>query len=184
VDFRTLRLRSHDWVRVRLVVPAPIDHDRLLDAEYDGFLPIKAVADKDGKVGDLVGTFWAGLYVMADRFKTVLEQHAIRGWHAYETVCEGLPLQTTWWVLGIAGRAGPVLTGPRAVRAGLDALGQYLDPREWDGSDMFHPANEGTVLVSSRASQAIQQARLKNVLLEPAGLAPIPGSESGNSRPP
>jgi len=138
VDFRTLRLRSHDWVRVRIVVPAPIDHDRLLDAEYDGFLPIKAIADNDGKVGDLVGTFWAGLYVMADRFKRVLEQHAIRGWHAYETVCEGLPSQTTWWVLGIAGRAGPVLTGPRAVRAGLDSLGQYLDPREWDGSDVFH----------------------------------------------
>ncbi len=156
------------------MVPAHIDHDRLLDAEYDGALPIQGTADRAGKVGDLVGTFWAGLYLMGDRFKKVLEHNAINGWHAYETVCEGLPSQTAWWVLGVEGRAGPVLTGQKGVQAGLDPLGQYLDPREWDGSDLFHAANEGAVFVTSRAAQIIQEARLKNVLLQPGGLAPIP----------
>ena len=87
------------------------------------------------------------------------------GWRTYETVCEGMPSETAWWVLGVAGRAGPVRRGK-----GLDSLSQYLDPREWDGSDLFHPANENTVLVTARAAELIRDAHLKNVRLEPAGL--------------
>jgi hypothetical protein len=165
------------------MVAAPLDHDRLLDAEYNGVLPIRGIADPDGKVGDLVGTFWPSLYLIGDRFKKLLEHNAINGWLAYETVCEGLPSQTAWWVLGVEGRAGPVLTGQKGVRAGLDPLGQYLDPRAWDGSDLFHATNDGAVFVTSRAAQIIQEARLKNVLLEPGGLAPIPSSKDDRNAP-
>jgi hypothetical protein len=159
---------------VRLNVPTPSDHDRLLDAEYDETVPIRVLVDQKGRVGDLVGTLWPSLYLIGDRFKKVLEQNAITGWRGYGTVSEDMPPTGTWWILGVAGRAGPVRTGEKGVPPGLDPMEQYLDPREWDGSDLFHPANEGTILVTSRAAQAIDDAHLKNVLLEPRGLEPPP----------
>ena len=173
-DLRTLRLRSYDWLRVRLSLPTRSDHDRLLEAGYDGSVPIDALVKQGGKVGDLVGTLWPSLYLMNDRFMRVLEQNAITGWHGYKTVVKGRISPTAWWILGVAGRAGPVQTGATGGSRGLDPLGHYLDPREWDGSDLFHPANEGTILVTPRAAEAIRDARLKNVLLEPGGLEPPP----------
>ena len=156
---------------MRLVLPARPDHDRLLDAEYDGVLPIRATAEAQGKVGDMIGTFWAGLYVIDGRFKDLLERNAITGWRLYEAVCQGLPSPAAWWVLGITGRTGRVRTGSETP---LDPLGQFLDPREWDESDLFHPTNEGTTLVTRRAAQIIEEAGLRNVLLEPAGFSPTP----------
>src|SRR5438105_13451069 len=103
-----------------------------------------------------IGTTWWGLDLCGDRFKKLLEQGAISGWRAYETVCEGMPSETAWWVLGVAGRAGPVRTG-KGSPVGHDRLGHYLDPREWDGSDLFHPANENTILVTARAAELIRE---------------------------
>ena len=154
-------------------MPAASDHDRLLDAQYTGGLPIRGFVDQKGKVGDLLGTFWASLYLIGDRFKKLLEENAIGGWRAYPTICEGLQSPGEWWVLGIAGRGGSVRTGQEAARAGLDPLDQGLDPREWDGSDLFHPANEGTILVTTRAAQVLERAHLKNVVLERTGFTPI-----------
>ena len=172
-DLQTLRLRSYEWLRARLTLPVRADHERLLDAKYDGVLPIRVLVDQSGRAGDLIGTPWSSLYLIGDRFKKLLEQGAISGWRAYETVCEGMPSETAWWVLGVAGRAGPVRTG-KGSPVGHDPLGHYLDPREWDGSDLFHPGNENTILVTARAAELIREAHLKNVRLEPAGLESTP----------
>ena len=77
----------------------------------------------------------------------------------------------------MTGRSGPV---PDGGTAGLQPLGHYLDPREWDGSDLFRPGCEGTILVTARAVEAIRDAHLKNVVLQPAGLEPLPGTLSDN----
>ena len=172
-EVRSLRLRSYDWLRVRLDLPVRSDNDRLLDAVYKGPVPIEALVEHDGKVGDLVGTLWAALYLMSDRFVHVLEQNAITGWRGYDSVMKGRGSTTAWRILGVTGRSGPVRT-PTGGPAGLQPLGHYLDPREWDGSDLFHPESEGTILVTARAAEAIRDADLKNVVLEPAGLEPPP----------
>ena len=153
------------------MLSATPDHDRLLNAEYDGVLPIHATAEGQGKLGDMIGTFWPSLYVIGERLKDLLERNAITGWRLYEAVFPGTPSPAAWWALGITGRAGRVRTGPETP---LDPLGHFLDPQEWDGSDLFHPTNEGTILVTARAAQIFQETRLRNVLLEPAGLAPLP----------
>ncbi len=169
-DVRKLRLRSHDWLRIRLLLPTLADHDRLLDGIYEGALPIHGRIDQKGKVGDLVGTFWAGLYLISERSKKLLEETKITGWRAYPTICEGLVSQGALWVLGITDGAGPVRTARGIVPSDRDTPGQYLDPRDWDGSDLFHPVHDGTSLVAARAADVIEGAHLKNVLLEPGGL--------------
>ena len=179
-SLRTLRLRSHDWLRLRLSLPTADDHDRLLDATYQGGTPIRASIEQPGKVGDLAGTLWPSLYAMGDNFRQTLERNQLSGWRAYELISEMPPAPGGWWVLGVLGRAGPIRSGAAAVPPGRDPLGHYLDPREWDGSDFFHPAGEGTILVTPRAFQALERARLKNVLLQPAGLEPLSGSIARN----
>ena len=42
-----------------------MNDDRLLDAVYDGPVPIDALVEHDGKVGDLVGTLWAALFLVS-----------------------------------------------------------------------------------------------------------------------
>jgi hypothetical protein len=172
-EVRRLGLRSYDWLRVRLDLPVRSDNDRLLDAVYDGPVPIDALVEHDGKVGDLVGTLWAALFLMSNRFVQVLEQNAITGWRGYDSVMKGRGPTTAWRILGVTGRSGPVRT-PTGGTAGLQPLGHYLDPQEWDGSDLFHPGSEGTILVTARAAEALEEAHLKNVVLEPAGLEPQP----------
>jgi hypothetical protein len=44
----------------------------------------------------------------------------------------------------------------------------FLDPHEWDGSDLFMPTNSGSVLLTGRAADIVKRARLRNVRLEPA----------------
>ena len=44
----------------------------------------------------------------------------------------------------------------------------FLDPLEWDGSDVFMPSNSGVVLLGARAAAVVRSARLRNVQLEPA----------------
>ena len=44
---------------------------------------------------EILGTLWAALYLMSDRFVHVLEQNAITGWRGYESVMKGSGSTTT-----------------------------------------------------------------------------------------
>lgn len=89
----------------------------------------------------------------------------------------GLPaacIETELWLLVVTGRAGPILGAGGILREGLDPIDQALDGSDWDGSDMFVPANRNVILLTDGAARRLKSARLRNVLFEPAGLTPAP----------
>jgi hypothetical protein len=169
-----LRLRSHDWLLLQLDLTTPNQHDELAGGTFAGALPIKAHVGQAGKVGDLIGTFWPSLYVVTERFRKFIAGAQLTGWHAYPLDRTGPDLQPPLWVLGISGRSGPVFKGDAARQRGWYEIGHYLDPSQWDGSDMFRPSNEGTPLLTARAAKTISDVGLRNVALEPAGLSAAP----------
>src|SRR5262249_8480315 len=169
-----LRLASHNWLRLDVMPDVSFKGEKFLRGEYRGEVPIPAVERQAGRLGDLIGTFWASVYVMSPRMALSLRRSNLTGWLSYAIAVKG----GSWGgdglcLLAMTGRYWPVYGLGAAFRGGLDPLGQYLDPADWDGSHMFIPSNRRSILVTSGAAAEIQSARLANLELEPAGLEPI-----------
>lgn len=126
-----------------------------------------------GPLTDIVGTYW-GVYLMSDRMVSFLTEHRVSGWRPVPVEIESDLALGPLWLLVITGTAGPIYGINEARRQGLPALGQYLDPAEWDGSDLFVPANTSEILVTSSCAELLKRARLRNLRLEPAGLEATP----------
>jgi hypothetical protein len=159
-----LELRSHEWLRVDLEVGPDVQPADLRRGENLSTRPIPAVVKQQGPVGDLIGTFWATVYAFTSRFRGVLQKSEVSGWGSHPIDLRSpIDITSDLSLLLVRGRAGPVFGVGGIVRQDLDPVGQYLDPSEWDGSDLFLPANRSVILVTER-----------NVALEPAGLLPSP----------
>lgn len=130
-DLRWLTTDDYSWLRADIPALAEFDPRSVLTGAAV-LPPLRAVAHEHGPVGDLVGTFWASLFLISSRFSQVLR---------------------------VTGRCGPVAPA-----------GRLLDPTTLDGSDIFTPANETSILVSPRCTTALQRTTLLNVALEPAGI--------------
>jgi hypothetical protein len=170
-----LHLRSHDWLRLDVLSGINESGARLLRGEYGGPLPLTGVVVQRGPVGDLIGTSWANLYVVTSRVVQVLEQSDLTGWMTYPVaVAAGMEEAVGVWLLAVSGRSGSVYGVGGAPRLDVDTLGQYLDPTEWDGSDLFVPANQQVILLTAQAAHALDAARLRNLVVDPAGLEPTP----------
>jgi len=50
------------------------------------------------------------------------------------------------------------------------AVGTFIDPQLWDGSDFFIASNNNSTFVIGSMADAIQRVGLANVAFEPAGL--------------
>jgi hypothetical protein len=121
-----------------------------------------------------VGTLWANVFAISDRLKTVMEDAHLSGWAPHRLEVSKGELATTVWLLTVRGRAGPVYALDAAHRDGLDAAGQYLDPKEWDGSHLFVPANRTVILVTRPAAEVLAMAHVANLALDSAGLLATP----------
>jgi hypothetical protein len=174
-ELKQLQLRSHEWLRLDLEVGSNVRPAQLLRGENVGIAEISAAVKQSGPVGDLIGTFWATVYVITSRFRDALEKSEINGWRAHPiTLRSPRQIDSEVSLLVVTGRAGPVFGAGGIVREDLDPVGQYLDINDWDGSEIFVPANRNVILLTERAAQALQAARLRNVVLEPAGFIPAP----------
>jgi hypothetical protein len=174
---RILALAHHDWKRLDVAPSAGLKGNELLFGEYRGPLPLTAVVKQGGPIGDLVGTFWASVFLMSDRLSKALEELRVSGWRALPiTVTGGPDLDERLALLAVTGRAGPVYGAGGQTHPDVDAIGQYLDPREWDVSDLFLPANRRSILVTGPAAEKIARLGVSNLDLQSAGIEPLPKS--------
>ena len=176
-QLRVLGLAHHNWKRVDVAPLEGVNGNELLSGEYRGQLPLIAVVREGGPVGDLVGTFWANVFLMSDRLSKAMQELRLSGWRSLPVSVKDDPdLDNRLALLAVTGRAGPLYGAGGQTRPGVDAIGQYLDPREWDGSDLFLPANRRSILVTGPTAEKIARLDLRNVELLPAGIEPLPES--------
>jgi hypothetical protein len=171
----TLQLRSHRWMRIDLLglestPPRDILTGKLADDRLVG------VVRQHGRLGDLVGTFWAAVFLVSERLREVLRAGGVSGWTTRPVVVEGADAvnAVSLHLLCVHGRCGPVIERADSTSSKTGGVGQYLDPGEWDGSDVFVAANHNAILLSDRGADVIRRARLSNVEVSPAGLEPLP----------
>jgi hypothetical protein len=176
LDVERLHVLREGNGSLRIHLPTPYATTREFLASGFSAKPTGQVGRK-GPATDLVGTYWAGVYLFSDSVVAILEKHDVTGWRAEPIDLSDDSTIGPLWFLVVTGRSGPIYGVAGARRRGVPVLGQYLDASEWDGSDIFLAANSGSILVTNNCAELLKRARLRNLRLEPAGLeaAPKPG---------
>src|SRR4029077_15279038 len=133
MQLRVLGLAHHNWKRVDVAPLEGVNGNELLSGEYRGQLPLIAVVREGGPVGDLVGTFWANVFLMSDRLSKAMQELRLSGWRSLPVSVKDDPdLDDRLALLAVTGRAGPVYGAGGQTRAAVDAIGQNLGPGEGD----------------------------------------------------
>jgi hypothetical protein len=71
-----------------------------------GGQPLVGVVHQPGRPRDLVGTYWAGVYLVSERFRRCMSDLGASGWFTTPVQVEGV--QSQLWLLSISGRCGPL----------------------------------------------------------------------------
>jgi hypothetical protein len=149
----------------------------LLTGRFQTRATLHAEVSWGGQYGDLIGTLEAGVYAVTSRFADLLLESHMTGWKTYPlAVNRSDSVPAPLWLLAIIGTCGPIYGVGGQPFAGMDGISQYLDPRRWDGSNFFLPDNRNSILVDDVAAKLLRSSGLENVLVEPAGLEPLPGT--------
>ena len=129
---------------------------------------------------DFVGGSPSGIYLISDKFKSVLEENDVACWSTYPidlSSLQGQPI-TGYHGLTVNGRCGPVHWSqrdrvwiPPPVPQGQGTYGWKgfpFDKDEWDGSDIFVSSDNNTsILVTDRLKSILQQEKITNLELTP-----------------
>jgi len=116
----------------------------LLTGDFGG-QPLVGVVHQPGRPRDLVGTYWAGVYLVSERFRRSMSDLGATGWFTTPVHVEGVPSQL--WLLSISGRCGPLFgVGGDPYPSGPD-IGTFIDPAWWDGADFFMADNNNSIHV-------------------------------------
>lgn len=123
---------------------------------------------------DLIGTEFAGVYLISPRFQAALSHGSFSGWGLIEASVSGTTIER-YRLLVISGRCGPI-EDSRSERllipspSGGEAVGGWrgllFDPDTWDGSDLFLPRNTFHTIVVDRVRDVVIRERLTNVTFE------------------
>jgi hypothetical protein len=168
-DIRVLVSASYRGLRVSLR-GAGITARGLLTGDFGG-QPLVGVVHQPGRPRDLVGTYWAGVYLVSERFRRSMSDLGATGWFTTPVHVEGVPSQL--WLLSISGRCGPLFgVGGDPYPSGPD-VGTFIDPARWDGADFFMADNNNSIHVVGSMAEGINELRLSNVVFESAGLEPV-----------
>jgi hypothetical protein len=154
-----LRERTFRGLRVS-VTGEDITARRLLTGDHAGE-PLVAVAGQLGPVTDLVGTYWAGVYLVSERFRRSVENLGVTGQFTTPVEVEGV--QSSLWLLSISGRCGPVFGVGGEPLPGGPPLGQFIDPGGWDGSDFFMADNNNSIFASGSTAARVDALRLSTL---------------------
>jgi hypothetical protein len=148
----------------------------LTRGESDPQEPVCFHHDEGSRIKDHVGTTWALLHLVSDRFIGVLD--GFRGWRTYpvEVYAKDGELVPGYHGLAVSGRSGPidndlspVMVLPPPVPHGEampHRIGIRFWPETWDGSDVFMPAGSGWVLVTQEVRDALTAAKITGIDLD------------------
>jgi hypothetical protein len=153
-----------DWLQIDLNVPSKSDATELLRGQWLPDQPLLAIPSLGSRLGDLVGTGWAGLYLASSTFQAALKRFS--GWKTYAIDPVGTAERLKGFDgLAITGRFGPIdeIWEDPAISG---RFGMYVDPETWDGSDVFIAGNRTGIYVIEAVADALAERELTNVVLE------------------
>lgn len=153
-----------------------IEHSKLIKGDYAGIdFPILFKQKYGNELNDMLDTGIAGLFLISDRMKTILEENNLTGWKTF-------PIKLYdknggeiigYHGLSITGRCGStsfekskiiekqlVPTGPICKYY----KGIHID--KWDGSDFFSPDKKYRTFITKKAADILKKNKLTNVRLE------------------
>jgi hypothetical protein len=134
---------------------------------------LRVATIRRGSARDVVRTGWAGVILISQRVVDVLTGEGLTGWQAVSL--SDLPdIGRPYFLLVITGRGGPTYGSDGIRFTGLPELGQFIDPEQWDGSDIFLADNRRTIFVGEEAARRLAGHRLTNLELEPIAMERIP----------
>ena len=147
-------------------------------AEAVGHEPVRFHHDEGTRLYDYVGTTWAVLALVSERFIAVLEANGFTGWATYpiEIYDERGHAVPGYHGLAVTGRAGPidndlspVMIVPAPVPGGEalpHRIGMRFWPETWDGSDVFVPDGTAAIFVTEAVRNALVKAKVTNIRLQ------------------
>jgi hypothetical protein len=150
-EIRRLASRSFDGLRVSIAGEG-ITARGLLTGDFGG-RPLVGTVRQSGPPQDLVGTYWAGVYLISDHFHQSLRDVGASGWFSTPVQVEGVQWQL--WPLSISGRCGPMFGVGGDPYPGIPGIGSFIDPARWDGSDFFMADNNNEILVVSATAKRL-----------------------------
>jgi hypothetical protein len=166
------------------VVP---DSYRIVAGIYEGIsFPVVFHHEYGTKLGDLMSTGSAVLYLISDRMKALFEQEGFTGWQTYPAIIydkKGVEVPG-YHGLSITGRCGPIdytrceVVIRRYVPHGPEVRlckGLYVGLDQWDGSDFFLPPHYYGTICTKRVVEAVRRAKL--TLIDFENLADIETDE-------
>lgn len=153
-------------------------HVNLIKGKYQEIeFPIVFKQDRGNILTDMLDTGHAGLYLISDRMKLVLEENHITGWKVfsiklYDKKNNEIP---GYYGFSTTGCCGPISYGKseiierRLVPEGPLCKcykGLYLGLDQWDGSDVFIPDKTHGIFITQRAAEVLKKNKITNVRLE------------------
>lgn len=132
---------------------AGVFYDKLTLGDYKDIpFPIIYHELKGGSSGkrmrDVLDTRYCSLYLISNRFKTILKESRITGWESYPILLfdkKGNQIEgyNGFSITGRAGKMQQFDQPPLEYGYSADSVGYYFDIETWDGSDLF--ITEGTL---------------------------------------
>ena len=124
---------------------------------------------------DIIGSGSASLYLISSRLVDGLRDEGITGWTSLPIRFEdGTAPDGAFHAFVVTGRCGPIKYELSAVvektKRGRPTRwwkGEFFDPATWDGTDVFTPADTGTVFIVSRVRELLRIYDLDGVVARP-----------------
>ena len=163
-------------VRATSLRPIPAVRELVL-GETVSEEPIHFVDDEGTDLLDVVGTTYAALNLVSERFTEALQARAFTGWGTFRFVWTSRACRWTASSRSLSwGVAGPInddlsetIVLPLSCRGGVEKPGLRgicFDPATWDGSDIFASEGSTATVVSEPVKDALETAGVTNVRLE------------------
>lgn len=140
------------------------EHYHLIKGKYELItidFPIVFKQDYGVKHTDILDTGWAGLYLISDKLKTILEENHFKGWKTYPVKLydkKGNEIQG-YHGFSVTGMCGPIsyanseIFEKRYIPDGpieRNYKGVTLGLDKWDGSDFFTPERSYRTVITKK----------------------------------
>lgn len=151
------------------------DEHRLIQGNYNDILfPVRFKQEYGNKLQDILDTGWAGLYLISDKMKSVLEENNFTGWKTFPVNVlnkQGQEIKS-YHGFSVTGRCGKIdYTKSETIEKRLFINGSltkyykglHIGLDEWDNTDFFLPKNCFGIIITKQVCEIFKKNKMSNI---------------------